>query len=277
MIPSAVHPKPTTGNCIVEASAGTGKTRELVNRIVAAITEGCGIEHVVAVTFTHAAAGEMKLRLRQELDKARLNPGLTTQARERSSEALQHLERAFIGTIHSFCAQLLRQRPVEARVDPAFGEMAQPEAYALFGREFQIWMEQKLSSAPAIFNRLFARLSWRDDDPVEALKSAAWQLAEWRDFPAPWRREKIAWQQQVDALFEQIAELLQMRAHCDRPERDQLYQSLQPRSRLPKPLSHRPRDRTGRLRHLGKRHHPTARGTALAEARLRCIQPRGDA
>jgi ATP-dependent helicase/nuclease subunit A len=223
------HARPATGNCIVEASAGTGKTRELINRIVAAVVEGCGIERIVAVTFTHAAAGEMKLRLRQELDKARQNPDFTHEARERASDALQHLERAFIGTIHSFCAQLLRQRPVEARVDPAFAEMAQPEAYALFSHEFQSWMEHRLASAPAVFNRLFARLSLRQNDPVESLKSAAWQLAEWRDFPAPWRRETLAWQEQVDELFLQIAELIEMRAHCEpRNRQDPLYRSLQP-------------------------------------------------
>jgi ATP-dependent exoDNAse (exonuclease V) beta subunit len=209
-----------TGSCTVEASAGTGKTRELVQRIVNAVIEGCGIDHVVAVTFTHAAAGEMKLRLRQELDKARVNP--------HAGEALQHLERAFIGTIHSFCAQMLRQRPVEAHVDPAFEELAQPEAYALFGDTFRRWMQHQLTSGPGLLYRLFARLSWRDGDPVEALKSAAWQLAEWRDFPAPWRREKIAWQQGVDELLRQMGEMLQMRAHCDRPSQDALYQSLQP-------------------------------------------------
>jgi ATP-dependent exoDNAse (exonuclease V) beta subunit len=213
----------------VEASAGTGKTRELVNRIVAAVIEGCGIDRIVAVTFTHAAAGEMKLRVRQELDKARQNSDLALKARERASEALQHLERAFIGTIHSFCAQLLRQRPVEARVDPAFAEMAQPEAYALFSREFQSWMEHRLAAAPAIFHRLFARLSTRNDDPVDSLKSAAWQLAEWRDFPSPWRREKMAWQEGVEALFVQIADLVEMRAHCDRRNQgDPLYRCLQP-------------------------------------------------
>src|SRR5215471_12791062 len=93
---------PASGSCIVEASAGTGKTRELVQRIVTAVMEGCGIEHVVAVTFTHAAAGEMKLRVRQELDRARQNGDYSADARERAGEALQHLERAFIGTIHSF-------------------------------------------------------------------------------------------------------------------------------------------------------------------------------
>lgn len=228
MTPSGARPQPVTGSCTVEASAGTGKTRELVKRIVDAVVEGCGIEHVVAVTFTHAAAGEMKLRLRQELDKARQNPALNAGERERAAEALQHLERVFMGTIHSFCAQLLRQRPVEARVDPAFEEIAQPEAYAIFGQEFRKWMQQQLSTAPGLLYRLFARLSWRDGDPVEMLKGAAWQLAEWRDFPEPWRRERVAWQQQVDEVLRQVGEVLQMRAHCDRPAQDALYQSLQP-------------------------------------------------
>ncbi len=75
--------------------------------------------------------------------------------------------------------------------------------------------------------------------PIESLKFAAWQLAEWRDFPAPWRREKIAWQLQVDELFVQMGELLTMRAHCDRPERDPLYQSLQAHRGLLGSLSHR--------------------------------------
>jgi ATP-dependent exoDNAse (exonuclease V) beta subunit len=220
--------QPASGNCIVEASAGTGKTRELVNRIVAAVVEGCGIEHVVAVTFTHAAAGEMKLRVRQELDRARQNEDLAPEARERAGEALQHLERAFIGTIHSFCAQLLRQRPVEAGVDPAFEEMAQPESYALFGQVFHAWIEERLASVPAIFNRLFARLSWRDSDPMESLKSAAWSLAEWRDFPAAWRRQKLEWQQQVESLFDQIAGVVAMRSQCEKRERDPLYADLQP-------------------------------------------------
>src|SRR5579871_5970278 len=172
MTPTGAPAPRATRNCIVEASAGTGKTRELVNRIVAAIVEGCGIERIVAVTFTHAAAGEMKLRLRQELDRARVSPLLSAEEQGRAAEALQHLERAFIGTIHSFCAQMLRQRPVEARIDPAFGDMAQAEAFALFGQQFQSWIEEKLSAAPAVFNRLFARMTLRNEDPVEALKGA---------------------------------------------------------------------------------------------------------
>ena len=56
---------------VVEASAGTGKTTALVDRIVEVIAAGTPVETIVAVTFTHAAAGNMKLRVRHELEQRR--------------------------------------------------------------------------------------------------------------------------------------------------------------------------------------------------------------
>ena len=56
---------------VVEASAGTGKTTALVNRMVEVIAAGTPVETIVAVTFTHAAAGNMKLRVRHELERRR--------------------------------------------------------------------------------------------------------------------------------------------------------------------------------------------------------------
>ena len=61
---------------IVEASAGTGKTTALVGRIVAVLENGrTTIEKIAAVTFTHKAAGELKLRLREELDRSATGGG----------------------------------------------------------------------------------------------------------------------------------------------------------------------------------------------------------
>src|SRR5437764_7162974 len=75
----------------VEAAAGTGKTTELVNRIVAVLRSGLAtIEGIVAVTFTHKAAGELKLRLRQKLDEVR--DLATGDEAARIELALQHLE-----------------------------------------------------------------------------------------------------------------------------------------------------------------------------------------
>ena len=57
---------------IVEAEAGTGKTTELVQRIIAILAEGrAKVDQIIAVTFTEKAAGEVKLRVRSELEKAR--------------------------------------------------------------------------------------------------------------------------------------------------------------------------------------------------------------
>src|SRR3974390_2167458 len=91
---------------VVEASAGTGKTTALVDRIVEVIAAGTPVETIVAVTFTHDAAGNMKLRVRHEWERRRaLEPDAAVQSR--LAEAARSLDRAFIGTIHAFCAQLL--------------------------------------------------------------------------------------------------------------------------------------------------------------------------
>src|SRR5690348_10815127 len=97
----------------VEAAAGAGKTTALVGRIVAMILRGRGsLATTVAVTFTEKAAGEMKLRLRLEIERAR--SGFKGLERARLDQALEELELARIGTIHSFCADILRERPIEA-------------------------------------------------------------------------------------------------------------------------------------------------------------------
>ena len=104
---------------IVDAGAGTGKTTVLISRILGAINSGkSSLDHIVAITFTEKAAGELKVRLRAELEKA-----LREYSSEKSSyvrDAMVEIERAQVSTIHSFCATLLRERPIEAGVDPGF-------------------------------------------------------------------------------------------------------------------------------------------------------------
>lgn len=182
--------------CFVEASAGTGKTTALVNAIAEALAGGVRVERIAAVTFTHQAAGEMKLRVRQKLED--LQTPLT-------SEALQHLDRAFIGTIHAFCANLLRQRPVEACVDPGFVELDQGQARRLFSRVFRSWIARRVESPSPVLRRAFARLAWRESrtGPVADLESAAWSLAEWRDHSAPWEKREIAREARIAELLTQ--------------------------------------------------------------------------
>lgn len=98
---------------IVCAAAGSGKTAVLVERIVRLVKEGCPIEQMLIVTFTNAAAGEMRLRIAAALDAA---------ARERPelAEQAMALSRASISTLHRFCGALLREHFQALGLDPAF-------------------------------------------------------------------------------------------------------------------------------------------------------------
>ncbi len=209
---------------IVEASAGTGKTTVLVDRIVEVLRRGAEIRNIVAVTFTHKAAGELKLKLREELDKARHgSPSI--------EEALKRLEEASIGTIHSFCAQILRERPVEARVDPAFEELNEQESDRLYQRAFRAWLERRLNVDSPALKRAFARMAWRDswDDssPIEQLRWAGKKLIEWRDYDGAWKRELFARGEEIDTMIRLVRELAEASAQPKRVT-DNLYKHLAP-------------------------------------------------
>src|SRR5215203_2018712 len=127
----------------VEAAAGTGKTTALVGRIVGLVRTGAGtLDRIVAVTFTEKAAGEMKLRLRSEIEKTR--PLVARDERDRLDRALRELELARIGTIHAFCGDLLHERPVEAGIDPLFEVASDEEARSLADHAFEGWFERVL-------------------------------------------------------------------------------------------------------------------------------------
>ncbi len=193
---------------IVEASAGTGKTSELVRRITAVLEEGLAkIDHIAAVTFTHKAAGELKLRLRQSLDKRRGETDDPEKARN-LEDALARLEEASIGTIHSFCAGILRERPVEAVVDPAFEEVSEHAQERLYDRAFRSWIQEKLNENSPGLRRALSRLAWREpwdaSPPMEQLKWAGRNLIEWRDFPGPWIRLPFERDRQIDVLLAMV-------------------------------------------------------------------------
>ena len=193
---------------VVEAASGTGKTTELVTRMVALLTAGrARLDQMVAVTFTDAAAGELKLRLRKAIEDARRDPACPADARERLDAALPQLEEARIGTIHSFCADLLRERPVEAGVDPLFEVASKDVAEGLLDRAFDRWFEEKLAHPGEAMRRILRRRT-RDEGPRRLLRTAARDLVERRDFPAAWRHEEgFDRDGTIDALMEELATL----------------------------------------------------------------------
>jgi ATP-dependent helicase/nuclease subunit A len=193
---------------IVEAAAGTGKTTELVQRVMSLLLTGKStLARIVAVTFTEKAAGEMKLRLRTEIEKARSTA--TASERERLVLALEELEEAHIGTIHGFCAELLRQRPVEARVDPLFEGADEDQQGRLFDDAFGRWFQRVLADPPEGVRRILRHKprGWDRTGPRELLRRAGLALVQQRDFTAPWRRDPWDREAAIDSVVSRIAEL----------------------------------------------------------------------
>lgn len=158
-------------NVVVVAGAGTGKTTLLVNRLIHLLMrepEPVKITEVVALTFTNKAANEMKLRLRErllallvpdqcpiteaepwaaQLDELRNRYGLSSQKiADRAQAALQDLEKAQIGTLHSFAAHLIRLHPIESGVDPNFEEDDGLRFDEHFAAHWDLWLDRELGA-----------------------------------------------------------------------------------------------------------------------------------
>ncbi len=223
---------------VVEAAAGTGKTTELVHRILRVIETGrAGMDEIVAVTFTEKAAGELKLRLREALETRRTE-ATDSDVRQRLDAALESLEEAHVNTIHGFCAELIRERPVEARVDPLFTVLTEPQAGHLYMRAFQAWLQQALAQPSEGLRRALRRTSapafggsGDGDGPVDRLRRAGSALVEWRHFPAPWHRPPFDRAAAIARVLEHLHRLADL---SDAPisERDNLYLDLDAVRRL---------------------------------------------
>ncbi|HKA37873.1 MAG TPA: UvrD-helicase domain-containing protein [Thermoanaerobaculia bacterium] len=139
---------------LVEAAAGTGKTQSLVDRMVALVSTGeTTVDRLSAVTFTIRAAAQLKQRFQAALEEA-LRAGKSEDVSERLSAALARLDSCFVGTIHAFGARLLRERPVEAGVDPGFTEMDDPEDGVARRAEWDRFTEHLFITADPRLGRL---------------------------------------------------------------------------------------------------------------------------
>ncbi|HUE87350.1 MAG TPA: UvrD-helicase domain-containing protein [Vicinamibacterales bacterium] len=217
---------------IVEAAAGTGKTTQLVARIVLLIETGrARITEVVAVTFSEKAAGELKLRLREELEKARVSALSGSVEAGRLDAAVLEFEEAHVSTIHGFCAELLRERPVEARIDPSFEVLTEAASERLYNEAFSEWMEAALESPGEGVRRSLRRprrMSWwqdteEGDGPIERLRRAGRDLLQWRDHPASWKRPQWDREPTIDQVVQSVLDFAAMTA-SPIYERDSLYQ-----------------------------------------------------
>ena len=120
LTPSQQKALDTSRHLSVTANAGSGKTMVLVERYINILTSGKAyVNEVVALTYTDKAASELKRKISDAVSK-KIAEATDSQSKNKLEEIREQLSAAVIGTIHSFCAKVLREYPVEAGVDAAF-------------------------------------------------------------------------------------------------------------------------------------------------------------
>ncbi|MGI9615752.1 MAG: UvrD-helicase domain-containing protein [Acidimicrobiales bacterium] len=159
----------------VEAGAGSGKTTALVARVVNMVASGIPIGRIAAITFTEAAARELRVRVRDELERI----GIEQQDRLLATAAGQ-VETAAITTLHGFALRVLGDHPVEAGLPPGFGVADEitsmldfDESWRLFtgqvGDDLDLLDVQERAAVLGVELRRFQDIARRFDDNWDLL------------------------------------------------------------------------------------------------------------
>lgn len=192
---------------LVEAGAGTGKTALIMDRLRNIIcASGAPMESIAAITFTEKAAAELKSRLRTNLEE--WEAAAEGREKERAGAALRSIDRAAVCTIHSFCSTLIRERPVEAGVDPGFAVADAAEAEGLRDIAWDAWLEERMVADNRMLRPVFE--AGASTQVIRGLADSLlkhWHLLHWSpaavDLPSP--RSLIAEVERELAAFEDIA------------------------------------------------------------------------
>ncbi len=146
---------------LVSAAAGSGKTSVMTGRVTQLVRDGTDIRNMLVLTFTNAAAAEMKRRISRGLYAAAQQAG-----GERLHQQSELADAADISTFHSFCARLIRDRYDFAGVSPNFRILGDAEAKALKNETLRDYYDVLYENDDADFHRLLARFAPRANDAV---------------------------------------------------------------------------------------------------------------
>jgi ATP-dependent exoDNAse (exonuclease V) beta subunit len=206
----------------VEAGAGTGKTTSLVERIVRLVATGtAALDRVAAITFTEAAAAELRDRVREALERAAEDPSLPEAERANCLRGVRDLDQAAIETLHSFAGRLLRERPLEAGLPPAFEVMDEIAADLAFEDAWAAWQDAALDD-PALTGplRLALALGLRLShlhDVARAFHAEHDWLAE-----ADFARVPLPAPQAADAIVAAVEEMERLCRYAKKGDADEL-------------------------------------------------------
>ena len=193
------------GNVIVSAAAGAGKTSVLTERVFRLINEGVSIERMLILTFTRAAAGEMK---------ARIGKRLTEAARKAEGEAAAHYREqaalapnANVSTIDAFCKKIVSRHFFRVGLTPSFKTLDETETAVLSDETRNAVLDQLATENAETYRTLLIAFG-SEPALIDAMKNAERFLSAQPD-PAAWLTEQEAQLGSAQALNEQLLRALQ--------------------------------------------------------------------
>ena len=179
-------------NILVSAAAGSGKTDVLVERIIQEILDearGINVDKLLVVTFTNAAASEMRERIlkaiERELEKHPENEHLQKQQ--------SYIHNASITTIHSFCLNLVREHFIDIDLDPGFKVADTNEIELLKGDVMKELLEEEYEAAAPEFLNFADQFTVRNSDrEIEKMVLTLYEKAIGYPWPEQWLQQSIA-------------------------------------------------------------------------------------
>lgn len=161
-------------NILVEAVPGSGKTYNLIKRLVAMVTSGkIPANRIAAITFTRKAAEELRTRFQEEIASLLSSKSTVAADHKMLQMAALEIEDGYIGTIHGFCGAIIRQYPIEAGIDPTFREIDPDESVAML---MNTW-SRYLDAHPELIDLLNAyNVGTRDEKLINSLLAVAGHL-----------------------------------------------------------------------------------------------------
>src|ERR1022692_1750847 len=181
------------GNVLVMAGAGTGKTRTLVERCLHILLEEnppVSLEEILMVTFTEAAAAEMRQRIRARLEEELAKTPNTV----RWHEQLALFDTAHIGTLHSFCLQLVRQHFYELELDPQLTVLPEEEARLLAEETLETILQSHYAGDDALAEAVQGLIQTQGrgwDKPIRALVLKLHNYTQTLPDPEGWFRGQL--------------------------------------------------------------------------------------
>ena len=193
----------------VEAGAGTGKTKVLVDRVVALVTDDgddlpVPVSAIAAITFTEKAAAELRDRIRTELRRRADDETEPQVVRARCAQALDDLDAAAISTLHSFAQRLLTEFPIEAGLPPRIEVRDEISSRLAFDARWRVFVDQMLDDPDlesTLLVLLAANVKFNHLRTVAEVLDDNWDLLDRVDAPPPLPEVRVdAWLRDLDAV-----------------------------------------------------------------------------